>query len=989
MNKPGVNHDLTKLKEFIIFLKQEKFIEVCNTYLELLKDSELPILKLFTHFSPEAIQNKISESLSDFFNDIIVYDGLATSVKNVELWKANALPDVPHLKIEVTDILLLNSLRKQLLLSYLPNFNNDSRVSSSIMIALEKLFVYTEKISIEAYIEIHHKELFEKKEFFSKLIENSINGVWVVDTGFNIIEWNPIMETEFNIIRKDALGKNIFNLLPHFGDSKEGKSLLKVLKDGEKLIIRDNQFSPEGRWYDTFIAPLYDNDGAIRGALSIFHDITVRKEVENKLQEHQERLQATNEELLDQQNELKKANTELQTNICQLTEVKNILKENEARLLEAQSIAHLGSWEYDIQKDKIYWSDEMKSIFGYDHDETLDYKTYLSLLHPDDAEKINQSVSKTLETNEPYSLEHRIVRKDKSVRFLIANGRAVLSDDNKVVKLQGTGLDITSLRLVESEKDDKQYFIQKIMDTTPDFITVFDLNSLENVFTNRDLYEKLGYSAHETEEIHVNNLEGLKNIFHPRDFPMFVDLLKSFENYRGNETKEFEYRIKNKGGEWVWIWSRYNVFKKSAEGLAVQLIGISRDITGRKKGEKKILENKARLKESQVMAKLGYWELNPQTNEVYWSDELFRIYGIKKKSTLQLEEISKRILPQDQVLLMEKIRTTISTGEPYQIQYRILQPGNKLKYVNSKGEAIKNTNGKVTKIKGITQDITEKKIVDQKLQKAYEDLKETHEELKRSEEALRSLNNELESRVFNRTIALQESNDRLIRKNTDLDNFIYTASHDLKVPIANIEGLLNILKKKVDSKLKENDKILLNMMEQSVSRFNATIKDLTEISKIQKDLEEENSEKISISEILNDLFQDIAGLIADKNCKIYTNFTIDEIFFTKKNLRSILYNLIVNSLKYCASDRVPEIKINADKINDGVLISISDNGMGIPENQLSKIFSLFKRYHTQIEGSGIGLYIVKRIIENNGGKVVVESEVNVGTTFKLIFTYKS
>src|SRR5690606_31873316 len=129
--------------------------------------------------------------------------------------------------------------------------------------------------------------------------------------------------------------------------------------------------------------------------------------------------------------------------------------------------------------------------------------------------------------------------------------------------------------------------------------------------------------------------------------------------------------------------------------------------------------------------------------------------------------------------------------------------GKELRYINTKGEAIKNEEGKVTKIRGIVQDITERKIIAQKLETAYDELKETHEELKRSEESLRQLNNELETRVLNRTEALQESNERLVKINADLDNFIYTASHDLKVPIANIEGLLNILKKKVDNHLKD------------------------------------------------------------------------------------------------------------------------------------------------------------------------------------------
>src|SRR5690606_26436268 len=170
---------------------------------------------------------------------------------------------------------------------------------------------------------------------------------------------------------------------------------------------------------------------------------------------------------------------------------------------------------------------------------------------------------------------------------------------------------------------------------------------------------------------------------------------------------------------------------------------------------------------------------------------------------------------------------------------------------------------------------------------------------------------------------------------------------------------------------------------------NATIKDLTQISKIQKDLEEETSEKISLSETLDDLLSDIAHLIVEKHSKIYTNFEVDEIVFTKRNLRSILYNLIVNSLKYCSEERLPEIQVSTQRNCDGIVLSVSDNGMGIPEKQLGKIFSLFKRYHVNIEGSGIGLYIVKRIVENSGGSVHVKSEVNVGTTFNIILTNKN
>lgn len=989
MNNFGANPDEEVLIEYVRFLREKNFVLVRDNYLKCLQEARLPLLDWYKHLPTEALVDKIGENLAEFFDDIVEKKFLSNSKNKISRWRANLIPEIPHTAIKITDIVVINSIRKQILCTFLPSFNEESKVASAVMIAVEKLFIEYEKLALKTLVEIQQEDLAERKEFFSTLIESSINGVLVFDTKLNVTEWNPVMERYFDIPRSKAIGKKLFNLLPSSLGSERDFFLSESLQSDEKKIARDIQFSPDGGWYDIFMTPVHFKDGGIKSVLLIFHDITIRKQIEFKLQEHKEELQAINEELLAQQDELKNANLNLQKNFKQLLQVKTALKENEARLLEAQSIAHLGSWEYDIQNNKIYWSDEMRRIFGYSADEVLSYETYLSLLHPEDVDRINNTVSETIKTLKPYSFEHRIIRKDGSIRYLIANGRAVTSEDGEIIKLQGTGLDITNLRLIEFEKEDNQYFIKKITDTTPDIISVFDLHKKKNIYTNKAFYEMLGYSPAKAALLRDKKLDGLKELLHPDDFPRIVTFFRDFENFKGDDTREFEFRIKHENNDWVWIWSRYNIFKKSDEGKILQLIGISRDITSKKRVEEKIKENEARLKDSQVMAQLGYWEMDIESKEVYWSEELFRIYGIPNQPSLKLEEIKNFILQEDQQILTQKMDTAIATGEPYQFQYKILRSGKEIRHVSTKGEVTRNSDGKIVKLRGIAQDVTERKIIDQKLHKAYEDLKITHEDLKKSEEALRSLNNELENRVLNRTMELQASNDRLVRKNTDLDNFIYTASHDLKVPIANIEGLLNILRKKVDEKLQDNDKIILNMMEESVGRFNTTIKDLTQISKIQKDLEEENSEKISVAETLNDLLQDIAGLIAEKNSKIYTNFEVNEIFFTKKNLRSILYNLIVNSLKYSAEDKTPEIKISTCRSSEGIILSVADNGMGIPENQLGKIFSLFKRYHTKIEGSGIGLYIVKRIIENNGGRVEVKSEVNKGTTFNLIFTYKT
>jgi PAS domain S-box-containing protein len=238
------------------------------------------------------------------------------------------------------------------------------------------------------------------------------------------------------------------------------------------------------------------------------------------------------------------------------------------------------------------------------------------------------------------------------------------------------------------------------------------------------------------------------------------------------------------------------------------------------------------------------------------------------------------------------------------------------------------------------------------------------------------------------TESLAAKNAELIRINTDLDNFIYTASHDLKSPIANIEGLTTTLTKKLTTKftLDDEQNRILSMIAGSVNRLKSTISDLTEIAKAQK--EDEEKEIVSVSKVIEEVTTDLDKLIVDKQVVLDKRLEIDEITIAPKNLRSIIYNLLSNAIKYRSQDRTPEIIIETKRLNKYMVIQVADNGIGIAENSLPKVFTMFKRFHTHVEGTGIGLYIVKRIVDNAGGKIEVESRVDIGTTFKVYLPYE-
>ena len=245
---------------------------------------------------------------------------------------------------------------------------------------------------------------------------------------------------------------------------------------------------------------------------------------------------------------------------------------------------------------------------------------------------------------------------------------------------------------------------------------------------------------------------------------------------------------------------------------------------------------------------------------------------------------------------------------------------------------------------------------------------------------------QLESIVVERTKQLEESNNTLTRLNEEMDNFIYSASHDLKSPINNIEGLIQLLKDELEN---DNDPVIINdlirRIESSTMRVKGTIVNLTDIVKVQTKPYDDVKE-VSIRDLIEEIIDENEILVRSNAVMFRFDLKMETVLYSRQALKSVLYNLIVNAIKYRSPFRLPEIDIycgyNAD---NRIEIIIQDNGLGIDLNvNKDRLFILFKRFHDHVEGSGIGLYMIKKIIENKGGKITVESTVDVGTAFKII-----
>ncbi|AHM61190.1 PAS domain-containing protein [Flammeovirgaceae bacterium 311] len=816
-------------KKFTNYLLNERLEEVTKENLRMMREHQLPLLAFFDHLSEEELLLIVRQSLQEFFTDVEQDAALTKALVSLIHWKNNELPGIPKEGVQGVDLVIGYSIRKQLFLKFLPDFTSDCHQIVSIMQEMEAFHIELKRHAFDTYVSIQKEELRNHNDFLSSLVSSSEDAIMAFDPELKLTEWNISSEKMFGATRKSVLGTDIVEAFPKLKNSVYIKSLKQALKGERAQLIRQPYVNRPG-WYDAVLMPLHDKNGNINGALSIIHDVTATVEQEERLKEHQEELQASNEEL--------------QESLAQLEETQEILRTAVEQLEEAQAIAHLGNWEYDINRNLVFWSKEMRHIYGIGEDELdLTYNTYLELIHPDDREIVATTIANCFEDHMPFAIEHRICRRDGQMCWVLGQGRASIGADGRPYKLSGTGMDITSRKLAELKIQEEQHFIRTVTDTTPDVITVFDLEKRVNIYGNRELYEVLGYTPEEVEELRkTKGSNWVYSLLHPEDLPRFFAFIESLRSYTGMQAREIEYRGKNKNGDYLWVTGRYNVFKRNEKGQATQIIGITRDITERKKAEQLILENESRLRE---------------------------------------------------------------------------------------------------------------------------------------------INNKLEEQVASRTSELSRKNHQLTRINADLDNFIYTASHDLKAPIANLEGLLTLLDAKIKASLSEREQNLLDMIYKSVNRFKKTIKDLTDIAHMQKELEEEVAEVVHFEPLLQDIQADISNLMQETGTQLHINLGVEKLSYNRKNMRSVLHNLITNAIKYKHPDRAPKVHISTRRIGDYVLLRVSDNGLGIPLKQQDKIFSLFKRLHKDIEGSGMGLYIVKRIIENSGGKIEVESEVEQGSVFNL------
>lgn len=478
-------------------------------------------------------------------------------------------------------------------------------------------------------------------------------------------------------------------------------------------------------------------------------------------------------------------------------------------------------------------------------------------------------------------------------------------------------------------------FLNKTLTVTPEMSEVFCSNPIKNT-------ESLSIEWHPFEEF-----------IHPDDRERANQAIRKAIYDR--DPYNIEFTILCPENIIKYVWSRGKVFYDN-KGEPIKMIGTVLDISEWKRSKLEIEKREILLRLAAEMANLGSYEFDIENGKNIWSDQLYRIYGYEPNEfELTVENQLNIIHPDDRKYAKRLFEELIFKEDSFEYQFKFVRKDSTVGVGYGKVKVIKNENNRVIKVAGFVQDITERV---------------------RMVEQLKSLNTELETRVNERTKELSISIDNLKNLNDSLDKYAYIISHDLKAPLTVIEGLVPFIKEDCRDRPLDPEGIkMLDMVVKKIGDMKSIIEDVLKTAKKQKQIKEPIN--------LLDLFQDVlTTLNPPSHFHIHISDSLPIVNYNRTSLKQILQNLIGNAIKYM-DKKNPDIKIGSVEMDNYYKISIRDNGSGIAEDNLQKIFEPFEIAHSKekIESHGIGLSIVKEIVESNGGRVWVESELGKGSIF--------
>lgn len=747
---------------------------------------------------------------------------------------------------------------------------------------------------------------------------------------------NAMLKNIWHKKKEDVFGKKILDVFPELNEQKYPELLDKVTQSGEiyreieSLVYVNGDKGLKKFYIDYEYAPLFESDKTVSGILITVNDVTEKVETRRKIEEAEERLRV------------------------------------------ATDTTGIATWDLDLEARTIIHSSQLAEIFGHDKLKLLTHADMRSQVHPDDLQQVLEPAFRTALKTGVYKYEARVIKPDNSICWIRAHGKVFYNKNKEPVKVIGTLRDITEEKQYQQELLESEQKFRLLADSMPQFIWTGDAEGNLNYFSN-SVYNYTGLTP---ERI---NKEGWIQIVHPSERE--ENIKRWLYSVETGEEFIYEHRFRRHDGKYRWQLSRATPQKNEA-GHIQMWVGTSTDIEDQKiftRELKKQVDARTKelkqLNEELIKSEERYhlmvdeiqdyaiiylnkegiienWNRGAEKIKGYRADE---IVG-KHFSVFYTAEDSQNNLPK------KLLELALTIGKAQHEGWRVRKDSS-LFWASVVITAVHDEQKNVIGFSKVTHDLTEKK--------------QANDKIKANAEQLELKNKELE------------------KMNAELQSFAYVSSHDLQEPLRKIQTFATRILEKEHQNLSDNGKNYFHRMQESANKMQTLIEDLLAYSRTNTT--ENIFKNTDLTEIINEVQNDFKEVLSEKNATIEVG-NMQEAIIIPFQFRQLIQNLIGNSLKF-SKPEVPahiiitsEIKKGSDLNNELLVsenmychLSIADNGIGFEPQYKDRIFEVFQRLHGKAEykGTGIGLAIVKKIVENHNGIITANGELNKGATFDI------
>jgi PAS domain S-box-containing protein len=630
-------------------------------------------------------------------------------------------------------------------------------------------------------------------------------------------------------------------------------------------------------------------------------------------------------------------------NVTEYVKNEQKLKRNVTLLNYTQKIAGIASWELDLTTNEVLWTEELYNMYGFDSKlPPPPYAEHKKLFTPESWEQLSAALQLTREKGIPYELELKTIRKDGSEGFMWVRGEAEFDAKGDITQIKGIAQDITERKIANEKLRINEERWQFIIEGSGDGIWEWRPLEKKTYYSNRWL-EMLGYKP---EEFTDNDYEWISRV-HPDDSAF--TLAEIAQNLSGQtEYFNFEYRFRNKEGNYLWILNRGKVVERNTNGDAIRVVGSHSNISKLKQTEQLIKVNEARLSLAVKAGGIGIWDWDIVVDKLTWDDQMFALYGVNKNDFSNAYEAwVNGVYEADKERGNEEIQMAINGVKDFNSEFRVQYADGQIRYIKALATVLRDEEGNAIRMIGTNWDITQEK------------------------EAVAQ-------------IAARQAAEKA---NQAKSEFLANMSHEIRTPLNSVIGFTDLLKKTPLSTVQQQ---YVNSANVSGHALLGVINDILDFSKIEAGMLDLDILKSDMVQLFEESIDIVKLVAAEKEVEILLDIDLSMPSFAYVDavrLKQILANLLGNAIKFTLKGEV-ELKIRYTPVDgdQGKLsISVRDTGIGINEEQQSKLFKSFSQADNsttrKFGGTGLGLVISQLIAEKMGTSIKVESTLGVGTVF--------